>query len=61
VGRENTEMKLAQHLLIKSLDNPDKFSNLELIKMLKTLVPYMSKYEIERILTSIGYELLDLE
>jgi hypothetical protein len=61
MGRASTENKEAQEALMKALDDPDYFSHVALTKMLEEVVPFMSKYDIEKMLNRIGLEVLDLE
>jgi len=61
MGKASTENREAQEALMKALDDPDYFSNVALTKMLEEVVPFMSKYEIEKMLGGIGLEVLDLE
>lgn len=46
---------------MKALDDPDYFSHVALTKMLESVVPLMTKYELTRLLDSIGLEPFDLD
>jgi len=61
MGRASTENQKAQEALMKALDDPDYFSHVALTKMLEEVVPFMSKYDIEKMLNRIGLEVMDLE
>jgi hypothetical protein len=61
MGRESTETRKIQEALMKALDDPDYFSHVALTKMLESVVPLMTKYELTRLLDSIGLEPFDLD